>query len=163
MLTNIFLDCTFAHLFLCVALLCNMVGAILEVCIPNLIVNSVFLFQLVKLETVKIVLLLSYIATPYGQLRKILFTQDTLALLVVCSGYCPTIGYYHYLLFCFYFGFRASSPDGTDTVLYICGLSWFFFAETIQLVSTSITSNAFLVKRVRFPLKHSLSPPFYLE
>ena len=62
-----------------------------------------------------------------------------------------TIIYY----FVFTFGFRASSPDGTDTVLWlICGLvPWFFFAETIQLVSTSITSNAFLVKRVMFNIE----------
>lgn len=55
--------------------------------------------------------------------------------------------------FVFTIGFRAHGPEGTVFVVwFICGLvPWFFFAETLQMVTQSVVDNSFLVKKTIFP------------
>tara|TARA_Y100000590_G_scaffold463893_1_gene631846 strand:+ start:130 stop:882 length:753 start_codon:yes stop_codon:yes gene_type:complete len=61
------------------------------------------------------------------------------------------------LVFIFYFvfaiGFRAQGPAGTPFVLwFVCGLApWFFFAETLSAITSSITNNGHLVTKTVFP------------
>ena len=57
--------------------------------------------------------------------------------------------------FVFAVGFRAQGPVGAPFVLwFVCGLvPWFFFNDTLQVITNSITSNTHLVKKTVFPTK----------
>lgn len=55
--------------------------------------------------------------------------------------------------FVFAIGFRAQGPSNAPFILwFVCGLvPWFYFAETMNAVTGSISSNAHLVKKTVFP------------
>lgn len=55
--------------------------------------------------------------------------------------------------FVFAIGFRAQGPENAPFILwFVCGLvPWFFFNETLQAITKSITSNSHLVKKTVFP------------
>lgn len=55
--------------------------------------------------------------------------------------------------FVFAVGFRAQGPVNTPFILwFVCGLvPWFFFNETLQAITKSVTSNPHLVKKTVFP------------
>jgi len=55
--------------------------------------------------------------------------------------------------FVFVVGFKAQGPGTTPYILwFFCGLvPWFFFAETLPAMTSTITSNAHLVKKTIFP------------
>ena len=57
--------------------------------------------------------------------------------------------------FVFAIGFKAQGPTGTTFVVwFICGLvPWFFFAETLQSITTSVVSHNYLVKKTIFPIE----------
>jgi ABC-type polysaccharide/polyol phosphate export permease len=55
--------------------------------------------------------------------------------------------------FVFAVGFRAHGPDHIPFVLwFVCGLTpWYFFNDTLQAITSSITANAYLVTKTVFP------------
>lgn len=55
--------------------------------------------------------------------------------------------------FVFAVGFRAQGPSNTPFILwFVCGLvPWFYFNDTLQAITNSITGNAHLVKKTIFP------------
>lgn len=55
--------------------------------------------------------------------------------------------------FVFAVGFRAHGPDNIPFILwFVCGLTpWYFFNDTLQIITNSITSNAYLVTKTVFP------------
>lgn len=55
--------------------------------------------------------------------------------------------------FVFAIGFRAQGPSNAPFILwFVCGLvPWFYFAETMNAVTGSISGNAHLVKKTVFP------------
>jgi lipopolysaccharide transport system permease protein/teichoic acid transport system permease protein len=55
--------------------------------------------------------------------------------------------------FVFAVGFRAQGPSSTPFILwFVCGLiPWFYFNDTLQAITNSITGNAHLVKKTIFP------------
>ncbi len=55
--------------------------------------------------------------------------------------------------FVFVIGFRAQGPGTTPYILwFVCGLvPWFYFAETLPAMTSTITSNGHLVKKTVFP------------
>ncbi len=59
------------------------------------------------------------------------------------------------LIFYFVFavGFRAHGPENIPFILwFVCGLApWYFFNETLQAITGSVTANAYLVSKTVFP------------
>jgi ABC-type polysaccharide/polyol phosphate export permease len=55
--------------------------------------------------------------------------------------------------FVFAVGFRAQGPADTPFILwFVCGLvPWFYFAETLTNITTTISNNRHLVKKTIFP------------
>jgi len=55
--------------------------------------------------------------------------------------------------FVFAVGFRAHGPDHIPFVLwFVCGLApWYFFNDTLQVITNAITANAYLVTKTVFP------------
>lgn len=55
--------------------------------------------------------------------------------------------------FVFAVGFRAHGPNNVPFVLwFVCGLTpWYFFNDTLQAITSSITANAYLVTKTVFP------------
>jgi ABC-type polysaccharide/polyol phosphate export permease len=69
----------------------------------------------------------------------------------VCIFYCV-----------FALGFRARGPGNIPFILwFVCGLTpWFYFNETLQTITNSITANAYLVSKTVFPTE--LLPLIYI-
>jgi len=63
-------------------------------------------------------------------------------LAIVCIFYCV-----------FALGFRAQGPGNIPFILwFVCGLTpWYYFNETLQAITNSITANAYLVSKTVFP------------
>jgi lipopolysaccharide transport system permease protein/teichoic acid transport system permease protein len=55
--------------------------------------------------------------------------------------------------FVFAIGFRVQSPGDTPFILwFVCGLMpWFMFSDTLNMIASSVTENAHLVKKTVFP------------
>lgn len=55
--------------------------------------------------------------------------------------------------FVFAVGFRAHGPNNIPFILwFVCGLApWYFFNDTLQIITNAITANAYLVTKTVFP------------
>ena len=71
----------------------------------------------------------------------------------ICWAFIHPVAIVVIFYFVFAIGFRAQGPANTPFILwFVCGLvPWFFFNETLQAITKSITSNSHLVKKTVFP------------